>query len=74
MGYAIGHNVGVNTLSGGAIRFRAYSVLGLSAEADRDRRRIRHADVRSGIGRTPRLVVAVGGRAVGLGACTCTDR
>ena len=32
MGYAIGHNVGVNTLSGGAIRFRAYSVLGLSAK------------------------------------------
>jgi phosphatidylglycerol lysyltransferase len=30
MGYAIGHNVGVNTLSGGAIRFRAYSMLGLS--------------------------------------------
>jgi len=32
MGYAIGHNVGVNTLSGGAIRFRAYSILGLSAK------------------------------------------
>ncbi len=32
MGYAIGHNVGLNTLSGGAIRFRAYSVLGLSAK------------------------------------------
>ncbi len=31
MGYAIGHNVGMNTLSGGAIRFRAYSMLGLSA-------------------------------------------
>ncbi|HEX4152565.1 MAG TPA: bifunctional lysylphosphatidylglycerol flippase/synthetase MprF [Steroidobacteraceae bacterium] len=30
MGYAIGHNVGANTLSGGAIRFRAYSMLGLS--------------------------------------------
>jgi len=29
MGYAIGHNVGLNTLSGGAIRLRAYSVLGL---------------------------------------------
>jgi phosphatidylglycerol lysyltransferase len=29
MGYAIGHNVGINTLSGGAIRFRAYSALGL---------------------------------------------
>jgi phosphatidylglycerol lysyltransferase len=29
MGYAIGHNVGLNTLSGGAIRFRAYSALGL---------------------------------------------
>ena len=25
MGYAIGHNVGLNTLSGGAIRYRAYS-------------------------------------------------
>jgi phosphatidylglycerol lysyltransferase len=32
MGYAIGHNVGLNTLSGGAIRFRAYSVLGLSTK------------------------------------------
>ncbi len=29
MGYAIGHNVGLNTLSGGAIRFRAYTALGL---------------------------------------------
>jgi phosphatidylglycerol lysyltransferase len=29
MGYAIGHNIGLNTLSGGAIRLRAYSVLGL---------------------------------------------
>jgi phosphatidylglycerol lysyltransferase len=32
MGYAIGHNVGLNTLSGGAIRYRAYSPLGLSAK------------------------------------------
>ncbi len=32
MGYAIGHNVGLNTLSGGAIRFRAYSALGLKAK------------------------------------------
>jgi phosphatidylglycerol lysyltransferase len=32
MGYAIGHNVGMNTLSGGAIRYRAYSQLGLSAK------------------------------------------
>jgi phosphatidylglycerol lysyltransferase len=32
MGYAIGHNVGLNTLSGGAIRYRAYSALGLSAK------------------------------------------
>jgi phosphatidylglycerol lysyltransferase len=32
MGYAIGHNVGFNTLSGGAIRLRAYSVLGLSTK------------------------------------------
>ena len=32
MGYAIGHNVGLNTLSGGAVRFRAYSALGLSAK------------------------------------------
>ncbi len=31
MGYAIGHNVGVNTLSGGAVRYRAYSALGLTA-------------------------------------------
>jgi phosphatidylglycerol lysyltransferase len=31
MAYAIGHNVGLNTLSGGAIRYRAYSTLGLSA-------------------------------------------
>jgi phosphatidylglycerol lysyltransferase len=29
MGYAIGHNVGFNTLSGGAVRFRAYTALGL---------------------------------------------
>jgi phosphatidylglycerol lysyltransferase len=32
MGFAIGHNVGLNTLSGGAIRYRAYSPLGLSAK------------------------------------------
>jgi phosphatidylglycerol lysyltransferase len=32
MGYAIGHNVGLNTLSGGAVRYRAYSVLGLTAK------------------------------------------
>ncbi len=32
MGYAIGHNVGLNTLSGGAVRYRAYSALGLSAK------------------------------------------
>jgi phosphatidylglycerol lysyltransferase len=32
MGYAIGHNVGLNTLSGGAVRYRAYSTLGLSAK------------------------------------------
>jgi phosphatidylglycerol lysyltransferase len=32
MGYAIGHNVGVNTLSGGAVRYRAYSAFGLSGK------------------------------------------
>ncbi len=32
MAYAVGHNVGLNTFSGGAIRFRAYSALGLSAK------------------------------------------
>ncbi len=32
MGYAIGHNVGLNTLSGGAVRYRAYSTLGLGAK------------------------------------------
>ncbi len=32
MGYAIGHNVGLNTLSGGAVRYRAYSALGLGAK------------------------------------------
>jgi len=32
MSYAIGHNVGLNTLSGGAIRFRAYSALGLKGK------------------------------------------
>jgi phosphatidylglycerol lysyltransferase len=32
MGYAIGHNVGLNTLSGGAVRYRAYSPLGLTAK------------------------------------------
>jgi phosphatidylglycerol lysyltransferase len=32
MAYAIGHNVGLNTFSGGAVRFRAYSALGLSAK------------------------------------------
>jgi phosphatidylglycerol lysyltransferase len=32
MGYAIGHNVGLNTLSGGAIRYRAYTALGLGAK------------------------------------------
>jgi phosphatidylglycerol lysyltransferase len=31
MAYAVGHNVGLNTLSGGAIRYRAYSTLGVSA-------------------------------------------
>ena len=28
--YAIGHNVGMNTLSGGAVRYRAYSAIGLN--------------------------------------------
>jgi phosphatidylglycerol lysyltransferase len=32
MAYGIGHNVGMNTLSGGAIRFRAYSALGLNGK------------------------------------------
>ena len=32
MGYAIGHNVGFNSISGGAVRFRAYTALGLSAK------------------------------------------
>ena len=32
MGYAIGHNVGLNILSGGAIRYRAYSALGIGAK------------------------------------------
>ncbi|HEX3927165.1 MAG TPA: bifunctional lysylphosphatidylglycerol flippase/synthetase MprF, partial [Gemmatimonadales bacterium] len=32
MGYAVGHNVGLNTLSGGAIRYRAYTALGLGAK------------------------------------------
>ena len=32
MSYAIGHNVGLNTFSGGAVRYRAYSALGLSAK------------------------------------------
>ncbi len=32
MSFAIGHNVGLNTLSGGAIRYRAYTPLGLSAK------------------------------------------
>ncbi len=31
MGYAIGHNIGLNTLSGGAVRYRAYTALGLGA-------------------------------------------
>ncbi len=31
MGYAVGHNVGLNTVSGGAIRFRGYSALGVGA-------------------------------------------
>jgi phosphatidylglycerol lysyltransferase len=30
MGYAIGHNVGFNSISGGAVRYRAYTALGLS--------------------------------------------
>jgi len=32
MAYAIGHNIGSNTLSGGAVRYRAYSALGLGAK------------------------------------------
>jgi phosphatidylglycerol lysyltransferase len=31
MGYAIGHNVGFNSISGGAVRYRAYTALGLGA-------------------------------------------
>ena len=31
MAYAVGHNVGLNALSGGAVRFRAYSGQGLKA-------------------------------------------
>src|ERR1700738_3451107 len=32
MGYPTGHNVGLNSISGGAIRYRAYTALGLSAK------------------------------------------
>lgn len=32
MGYAIGHNVGFNSITGGAVRYRAYTALGLSAK------------------------------------------
>jgi phosphatidylglycerol lysyltransferase len=32
MGYAIGHNIGLNSISGGAVRYRAYTALGLSAK------------------------------------------
>ena len=32
MGYAIGHNVGLNSISGGAVRYRAYTALGLTAK------------------------------------------
>src|SRR5271168_989063 len=32
MSYAIGHNVGLNTLSGGAVRYRAYSAFGFGAK------------------------------------------
>jgi phosphatidylglycerol lysyltransferase len=32
MAFAVGHNVGMNTVSGGAIRYRAYSALGLRAK------------------------------------------
>jgi phosphatidylglycerol lysyltransferase len=32
MGYAIGHNVGLNSISGGAVRYRQYTALGLSAK------------------------------------------
>jgi phosphatidylglycerol lysyltransferase len=32
MSYAIGHNVGLNTLSGGAVRYRAYSAFGLGTK------------------------------------------
>ncbi len=32
MAYAIGHNVGLNMLSGGAVRLRGYGALGLSAK------------------------------------------
>jgi phosphatidylglycerol lysyltransferase len=32
MAFAIGHNVGLNTVSGGAIRYRAYTPLGLTAK------------------------------------------
>ena len=46
MGYAIGHNVGLNTLTGGAIRYRAYSPSGPDAQADRHGHRLRHVDVR----------------------------
>jgi phosphatidylglycerol lysyltransferase len=32
MSYAIGHTVGLNTFSGGAVRYRAYSAFGLTAK------------------------------------------
>jgi phosphatidylglycerol lysyltransferase len=32
MSYAIGHTIGLNTFSGGAVRFRAYSAFGLGAK------------------------------------------
>ena len=67
MGYAIGHNVGFNTLSGGAVRYRAYTALGLAPS---------RSPPSSPSARSPfawaraaaRRIAAVAGRHVGIGA------
>ncbi len=68
MGYAIGHNVGFNTLSGGAVRYRAYTALGLGAKQIATIIAFGTRHFLAGSGTAARTVAAVAGGHVGIGA------
>ncbi len=70
MGYAIGHNVGLNTLSGGAVRYRAYSALGLTAKQIATVIAFGTLTFALGRGGDAGAVPALGGRVVRFGAAS----